>query len=159
MDAIPMTLYNSTKTNIIYPQTKANLVFTNDNQNVEVVLQSKLTTPNGLQGQVLGYIDDNTVGAISISSSSIFNQSFSGILNSGAYSWSLSNGRYSQQINIEGITSTQSPLVIPQWTTNISNEKTSWSNLIDIESFDGYVLFYSTIPTTTNVNFIILYQE
>ena len=57
------------------------------------------------------------------------------------------------------MTSTQTPLVFPQWTTNINNEQTAWNNLASIQSYNGYVRFYASAPTTTNVKFILLYTD
>lgn len=64
MAAYIKTLYDSTQTDILYPQTLAQAVYTQDNENVETVLSTKLTTPSGTQGQVLGYTADNVVGAV-----------------------------------------------------------------------------------------------
>ena len=64
MAAYTKTLYDSTGANILYPQTLAQVVYTQDNQNVETVLNAKLTTPSGTQGQLLGFTSDNVVGAI-----------------------------------------------------------------------------------------------
>lgn len=64
MAAYIKTLYDSTKTDILYPQTLAQAVYTQDDENVETVLSTKLTTPSGTQGQVLGYTADNVVGAV-----------------------------------------------------------------------------------------------
>lgn len=159
MAAYTKTLYDSTGTNILYPQTLAQIVYTQDNQNVESVLQTKLTTPSGTQGQVLGYTADNVVGAINPpSSSSMYNTTYTGVLQSGSSAWTSSSGMYYQQFSLDTITSTQTPLVFPQWTTNKSNEQTSWNMLTDIQSFDGYIRFYANQPTTTNVNFIIVYS-
>ena len=64
MAAYIKTLYDSTGTDILYPQTKATAVYTEENINVETALQNKLTTPTGNQGQLLGFTSDNVVGAI-----------------------------------------------------------------------------------------------
>lgn len=160
MAAYIKTLYDSTKTDILYPQTLAQAVYTQDDENVETVLSTKLTTPSGTQGQVLGYIADNVVGAVDApTSTSPFNTSYNGTLSSGSGNWTASGGQYYQQIALSEITSTQTPLVFPQWTTNITNEQTAWNNLTNIQSFDGYVRFYASAPTTTNVNFVLMYTN
>lgn len=115
-----------------------------------------LPTQTGVQGQFLGFTSDNVVGAVDVPTSP-FNTSYNGTLASGSGNWTANNGQYYQQFNLTKITSSQSPLVFPQWTTNITDEQTAWSNLLNIESFDGYVRFYSSEPTTTNVNFILMY--
>ena len=128
--------------------------------NIITALNTKLTTPSGTQGQVLGYTADNVVGAINPpSSSSMYNTTYTGVLQSGSSAWTSSSGMYYQQFSLDTITSTQTPLVFPQWTTNKSNEQTSWNMLTDIQSFDGYIRFYANRPTTTNVDFIIVYSN
>ena len=160
MAAYTKTLYDSTGANILYPQTLAQVVYTQNNQNVETVLNTKLTTPSGTQGQLLGFISDNVVGAVDAqTSTSPFNTSYNGTLASGSGNWTSSNGQYYQQITLSEITSTQTPLVFPQWTTNITNEQTSWNSLLNIQTFDGYVRFYASAPTTTNVNFVLMYTN
>lgn len=64
MAAYIKTLYDSTGTDILYPQTKATAVYTEENINVETALQNKLTTPTGNQGQLLGFTANNIVGAV-----------------------------------------------------------------------------------------------
>ena len=122
-----------------------------------------LSTQTGTQGQFLGFISDNVVGAVdaptSTSSVSPFNTSYNGTLASGSGNWTSSGGQYYQQIILSEITSTQTPLVFPQWTTNITNEQTAWNSINSIQSYDGYVRFYAPSPTTTNVNFILLYTN
>lgn len=123
-------------------------------------LNTKLTTPTGNQGQFLGFTANNVVGAVDApTSTSPFNTSYNGTLASGSGNWTSSGGQYYQQFELPEITSTQTPIVFPQWTTNITNEQTAWNNLTDIQSYDGYVRFYASAPTTTNVNFILLYSN
>lgn len=123
-------------------------------------INTKLTTPTGNQGQFLGFTSDNVVGAVDApTSTSPFNTSYSGTLASGSGNWTSSGSQYYQQFNLSEITSTQTPLVFPQWTTNITNEQASWNSLLNIQSYDGYVRFYASAPTTTNVNFILLYTN
>ena len=160
MAAYTKTLYDSTGANILYPQTLAQVVYTQNNQNVETVLNAKLTTPSGTQGQLLGFTSDNVVGAVDApTSTSPFNTSYNGTLASGSGNWTSSGGQYYQQFNLPEITSTQTPLVFPQWTTNITNEQTSWNSLLNIQTFDGYVRFYASAPTATNVNFVLMYTN
>ena len=125
-------------------------------------LNTKLTIPSGTQGQLLGFTSDNVVGAVDAptsSSSSPFNTSYNGTLASGSGNWTSSGNQYYQQITLSAITASQTPLLIPQWTSNISNEQASWNTLLNIQSFDGYVRIYAPNPTTTNVNFILLYTD
>ena len=123
-------------------------------------LNTKLTTPTGNQGQFLGFTANNVVGAVDApSSTSPFNTSYNGTLASGSGNWTSSGEQYYQQFDLPAVTSTQTPIVFPQWTTNITNEQTAWNNLTDIQSYDGYVRFYANAPTTINVNFILLYSN
>lgn len=94
-----------------------------------------------------------------IGATSPFNTSYNGTLASGSGSWTSSGGQYYQQFDLPEITSTQTPLVFPQWTTNITNEQASWNSLLNIQTFDGYVRFYASAPTTTNVNFVLMYTN
>lgn len=159
MASYTKTLYDSTGTNILYPQTLATVVYTQDNQNVETVLNNKLTTPSGTQGQILGFTEDNVIGAITIPfSGSPFNTSFSGTISSNSSNWIQSNNIWYQNINISNMTSLQTPLVFPQWSSNIDNEIEDWNNLVLVNSYDGYVSFYSKKVFTYNVNFILLYS-
>lgn len=123
-------------------------------------LNTKLTTPTGNQGQFLGFTANNVVGAVDApTSTSPFNTSYNGTLASGSGNWTSSGGQYYQQFDLPEITSTQTPLVFPQWTTNITNEQASWNSLINIQTFDGYVRFYASAPTATNVNFVLMYTN
>lgn len=123
-------------------------------------INTKLTTPTGNQGQFLGFTSDNVVGAVDApTSTSPYNSRYEGVLASGSENWTLSGDQYYQQIALSEMTSTQTPLVFPQWTTNITNEQTAWNNLTNIQSYNGYVRFYASAPTTTNVNFILLYTN
>ena len=123
-------------------------------------LNTKLTTPTGNQGQFLGFTANNVVGAVDApTSTSPFNTSYNGTLASGSGNWTSSGGQYYQQFDLPEVTSTQTPIVFPQWTANITNEQTAWNNLTDIQSYDGYVRFYANAPTTINVNFILLYSN
>lgn len=123
-------------------------------------LNTKLTTPTGTQGQLLGFTANNVVGAVDApTSTSPFNTSYSGTLASGSGNWISSGGQYYKQFDLPEITSTQTPLVFPQWTTNITNEQASWNSLLNIQTFDGYVRFYASAPTTTNVNFVLMYTN
>lgn len=119
-------------------------------------LNTKLTTPTGNQGQFLGFTANNVVGAVDAPTS---NTSYNGTLASGSGNWTSSGGQYYQQFDLPEITSTQTPLVFPQWTTNITNEQASWNSLINIQTFDGYVRFYASAPTATNVNFVLMYTN
>lgn len=123
-------------------------------------INTKLTTPTGNQGQFLGFTANNVVGAVDApTSTSPYNSRYEGVLASGSGNWTSSGGQYYQQFDLTKVTATQEPFAIPQWTTNRANEQTAWNELQGIESFDGYVRFYASAPTTTNVNFVLLYSN
>lgn len=115
-----------------------------------------LPTQVGTQGQFLGFISDNVVGAVDKpTSSSTFNTTYKGKINNTG--WISSNGKYYKQFNLSSMTSDQTPLVFPQWTTNVDNEQLAWGELTSIQSYNGYVRFYANSPINTTVNFILLY--
>lgn len=121
-------------------------------------LSTKLTTPTGNQGQFLGFIANNVIGAVDApTTSSPFNTSYLGVLSSGSGNWISSGNEYYQQFDLTNITNNQIVFLIPQWTENKNNELIAWSNLTNIEVFDGYVKIYSSNVTNTNVNFVLLY--
>ena len=118
-------------------------------ENIYTELNSKLTTPSGNQGQFLGYISDNIVGALEAPSGAF---SYSGILTS---TWISSGQQYYQQFSIPEITSDEVPLVIPQWSSNKANEQKVWNDL-EIQSFNGYVRIYATKKSSVNIKFILI---
>ena len=64
MAAYIKTLKDAAGVDIIYPQTKASAVFTEDNKTVESALQEKMDNQIGTQGQLLGFTANNVVGAV-----------------------------------------------------------------------------------------------
>lgn len=73
-------------------------------------------------------------------------------------SWTPSEGQFYYQVEIAKMTSDDLPLVYPQWTSDINNERQSWNKLISIQTFQGYVRFYSSMAFSTPVNYILLYN-
>lgn len=116
---------------------------------IDILSNVKLTTPEGLQGQILGYVDNNIVGALEAPSGAF---SYSGILTS---TWISSGQQYYQQFSIPEITSDEVPLVIPQWSSNKANEQKVWNDL-ETQSFNGYVRIYATKKSSVNINFILI---
>lgn len=151
------TLKDNTGTDIIYPQTKAEAVFTSDNKSVEAELKTKLTTPSGNVGQLLGFTASG-IGAVDApKSGSCYDKSFTGTLGT---TWQGSSAPYYQQFTIADMKNTMCPLVFPQWSSIPPNDAQTkaWGTISSaIESFDGYVRFYSQTKTTTAVNFILYY--
>lgn len=96
------------------------------------------------------YVDNAVVNA----GSSPITAQFSGAL--PASGWVAENGQYYYQVSISNITANDVPLVIPQW-TNQSTEELVWNNLTSIQSYAGYVRFYSTAAFTVAINYIMYY--
>lgn len=153
MAAYIQTLKDSSRTNIIYPQTKAEAVFLNDNSNVENVLQTKLTTPNGLQGQVLGYIDNNIVGAITLQTGGLNNL----IIELNNSNW-ITDGEYVyQQIECQGMTQNNAPFIIPQYNILNTSQLSDWNKILYVESNVNYCRIYATSILTNTLNIMIVY--
>lgn len=94
---------------------------------------------------------------IGANASSAFNSEYKGTLPTSG--WVSSNGQYYYQVTISDMVSSSIPLVIPQWTSNKTNEKSAWSTLTDVESFNGYVRFYAPSPIATAVPYTLLYTN
>ena len=90
-------------------------------------------------------------------SSAAFNSEYNGTLPTSG--WVSSSGQYYYQVTISDMVSSSIPLVIPQWTSNKTNEKSAWSTLTDVESFNGYVRFYAPSPIATAVPYTLLYTN
>ena len=116
-----------------------------------------LIATGGLTGTQSG--STYTIDGSSIVNSLIYNNFYSGILSSGASSWTSSGNLYYQQISLSNMDSSQFPLIFPQWTSNQSEEQQSWNMLTNIQSYSGYVRFYSSQPFTTSVNFVMIYKS
>lgn len=158
MAAYIKTLKDASGVDIIYPQTKASAVFTDDNKTVELALQEKMDTQTGTQGQLLGFIANNVVGAVNApDSKSYYNRQYNGTLETSGWV-KQSDSLYYKQVTITGMTSSQYPIVMPVWTNNRTNEQSAWNSLnAEVESFDGYVRFYAKTPITTAVGFVLLF--
>lgn len=96
------------------------------------------------------YVDN----AVANAGSSPITAQFSGTLPTSG--WVAENGQYYYQVSISNITANDVPLVIPQW-TNQSTEELVWNNLTSIQSYAGYVRFYSTAAFTVAINYIMYY--
>ena len=158
MAAYIKTLKDAAGVDIIYPQTKASAVFTDSSKTVESALQEKMDTQTGTQGQLLGFIANNVVGAVNApDSKSYYNRRYNGTLETSGWV-KQSNSLYYKQVTIAGMTSSQYPIVMPVWTNNRTNEQSAWNSLnAEVESFDGYVRFYAKTPITTAVGFVLLF--
>lgn len=126
---------------------------------VQNEVDTKITNPSGgATGQVLTKTNTGVEWADASSpSTSAFNSEYNGTLPTSG--WVNSGGQYYYQVTISDMVSSSVPLVIPQWTSNKTNEKSAWSTLTDVESFNGYVRFYAPSPITTAVPYTLLYTN
>jgi len=89
-----------------------------------------------------------------------FTNSATGTL-STSWTSTSSTPSYYQQITISGMTADATPLVFPQWSSTAStktSEQTAWNTIQPtVESFAGYVRFYTNATTSTAVSFKILW--
>lgn len=81
---------------------------------------------------------------------------FSGTLGPNGWTKSGGNYQYQAQVNISDMTAESNPNVYPQW-ANQSVESIEWNKLAAIESFDGYVIFYSNAKFITKVDYTLTY--
>lgn len=96
------------------------------------------------------YVDS----AVANAGSSPITAQFSGTLPTSG--WVAENGQYYYQVSISNMTVNDAPLVMPQW-TNQSAQESIWNNLTSIQSYAGYVRFYSTAVFTVAINYIMYY--
>lgn len=121
-------------------------------ENLRNQLSSKLTVPNGTQGQLLGFTGTNVVGAVNVP----FSRSFSSTLSTY---WTTTSSGYVQSIYVSGMADTSTPAIIPQWTANIPSnaERSSWDAIVSVVASQNYLTFYSKIKPTTSVSFTAYY--
>lgn len=111
-----------------------------------------LITPSGTQGQVLGYISDNVVGAIDLPQGKIVNST--AITNSN---WTSSGSYVYQQITCEGMTANSLPFIVPQYNVLNDSQQNDWNKIVYIESFEGYCRIYAKASFANNINVMITY--
>lgn len=126
---------------------------------VQNEVDTKITNPSGgAIGQILTKTNTGVEWAdASPPSTSAFNSKYNGTLPTSG--WVSSGGQYYYQVTISDMVSSSEPLAIPQWTNNKTNEKSAWSTLTDVESFNGYVRFYAPSPIATAVPYTLLYTN
>lgn len=111
-----------------------------------------LITPSGTQGQVLGYISDNVVGAIDLPQGKIVISAT--VANSN---WASSGSYVYQQITCEGMTVNSLPFVVPQYNVLNDSQQNDWNKIVYIESFEGYCRIYAKASFANNINVMITY--
>lgn len=134
------------------------VILNSDVAALEKEVNKKLTPPSGTGGQLLGYTANNVLGAVN-PTPVLYTSIFEGTLSNTGWVDNPGGGKY-QQVSVTGMTSNQLPIIIPKWSSNKQNEIASWS-LIEstVESFDGYIRFYSPKATTTSVGFTLIYKK
>lgn len=70
--------------------------------------------------------------------------------------WTTSGSQRYYQVSISGMTADKNILVIPQW-SNQTNQQGSWNNLLNIQSYAGYVRFYASDAPSVSINYTLIY--
>ena len=116
-------------------------------------VDTKLTTPSGNTGQVIGYVSNNVVGAIDLPNSGIKN--ISATLT--ASSWNTEGSYVYQQINCDEMTEDSVPFITPQYTVLTDEQNQDWSKIVYVQSFSGYCRIYASSAFNNNINIVISY--
>lgn len=70
--------------------------------------------------------------------------------------WTTSGSQRYYQVSISGMTADKTILAIPQW-SNQTNQQDSWNNLVNIQSYAGYVRFYASAAPSVSINYTLIY--
>ena len=100
-----------------------------DVSSLETTVTGKMDKVNGTQGQFLGFTADNVIGAVDAPQPSASPYNSSSTFTLPASGWTSSGGRYSYAVNLAGMTSTQNPIVFPNWSSNRDAEQAAWNRL------------------------------
>ena len=103
-----------------------------------------------LQAATKQYVDAAIAG-IDIPESA---QKYSGTLPTSG--WTTSGSQRYYQVSISGMTADKNILAIPQW-SNQTNQQDSWNNLVNIQSYAGYVRFYASAVPSVSINYTLIY--
>lgn len=103
-----------------------------------------------LQAATKQYVD-TAIAGIDIPESA---QKYSGTLPTSG--WTTSGSQRYYQVSISGMTADKNILAIPQW-TNQANQQGSWNNLVNIQSYAGYVRFYASAAPSASINYTLIY--
>ena len=103
-----------------------------------------------LQAATKQYVD-TAIAGIDVPESA---QKYSGTLPTSG--WTTSGSQRYYQVSISGMTADKTILVIPQW-TNKTNQQNSWNNLVDVQSYAGYVRFYASAAPSVSINYTLIY--
>lgn len=112
--------------------------------------EGKLTGVTGTAGQFVGFDANGVPTAQSISTSSALNKSATVIL--PAVSGTTAT------VTVSGMIADADPFfVIPQWGSDMANEKSAWNKIISVESQAGSLKFTTSGSTATAVTFKVFW--
>ena len=103
-----------------------------------------------LQAATKQYVD-TAIAGIDIPESA---QKYSGTLPTSG--WTTSGSQRYYQVSISGMTADKIILAIPQW-SNQTNQQDSWNNIVNIQSYAGYVRFYASTAPSVSINYTLIY--
>lgn len=120
---------------------------------IDILSNVKLTTPEGLQGQILGYVDNNIVGAITLQTGGLNNL----IIELNNSSW-VTDGEYVyQQVECQGMTQNNAPFIIPQYNILNTSQLSDWNKILYVESNVNYCRICATSTLTNTLSVMIVY--
>ena len=130
-------------------------VFVIKNDSAEVRLSDQSSNISALQSGL--QTTNETVSTLSGNISSINSQlsamkQFKQASGTTPASWSSTTN-----VNISGITANDIPIIIPQWTSNKTNEQEAWNKITGAQSNAGYITFTSDEAISVAVNFVCYY--
>ena len=112
--------------------------------------EGKLTGVTGTTGQFIGFDANGVPTAQSISTSSALNKSATVTL-------PVISGT-TATVTVSGMIADADPFfVIPQWSSDIVNEKSAWNKIISVESQAGSLKFTTSGSTATAVTFKVFW--
>ena len=103
-----------------------------------------------LQAATKQYVD-TAIAGIDVPESA---QKYSGALPTSG--WTTSGSQRYYQVSISGMTADKIILAVPQW-SNQTNQQDSWNNLVNIQSYAGYVRFYASAAPSASINYTLIY--
>lgn len=110
----------------------------------------KLTGVTGTAGQFIGFDANGVPQAQTVSASSALNKSATVTL-------PVVSGTTATVI-VSGMVADADPFfVIPQWSSNMTNEKSAWNKIVSVESQAGSLKFTTSGSTTTAVTFNVFW--
>lgn len=103
-----------------------------------------------LQAATKQYVD-TAIAGIDIPESV---QKYSGTLPTSG--WATSGSQRYYQVSISGMTADKIIFAVPQW-SNQANQQDSWNNIVNIQSYAGYIRFYASAVPSVSINYTLIY--